>query len=166
MTFDKNAQRARAHQFELEQLAKGVKAPVLPPIRPKPKVALPPPSAWPFAKQTVGQIVAEPATVAPPVHMIKRPKTNGVPKNNLQPTWTNAIGQLLCYNDRVLIVAQGYTHSGKTLVGTFLGAKIKNGRVTSVSCLVNDKVYKSGQGYKDVTVRRAYPSKRVYKLAL
>lgn len=33
--FDKNSQRLRAEQFAMDQLAKGVKAPVIPPLPPK-----------------------------------------------------------------------------------------------------------------------------------
>jgi len=138
MSIDKNQQRARAQQFELEQLAKGVKKPA-PVSVPSPKIA--------------------------PPHVIKRPKTTSAPKLNLEATWVNDIGQTICAGDRVLVVAQGYSHSIKTMVGTFLGARVKGGRVTSVSCEVQNRSYQSGYGMQNGTARRSYPSKRVYKLA-
>lgn len=139
---DKNAQRLAAAKFEKEQLAKGAK-------RPEPKMVPFVQPKKPVSPEPKSKTVSEPAALN---------------NNGLQTIWMNTIGQTLIAGDPVIIVSTGYNHRVNVRVGKFLGAKIKNGKITSVSCFVKRKKYTKNYGYQDYESRQSFPSMRVYKI--
>lgn len=82
--------------------------------------------------------------------------------------WTNDFDQLLNPGDPVIVVSTGYSHSVHVRTGTFAGVYLnKKGEVVSVSVdNLKDRRYSyKTREYEDVFEKRAFPNKRVYKLA-
>jgi Tfp pilus assembly protein PilP len=154
--FDKNAQRARAQEFELAQLSKGVqKPPALPaPVTPK---------FFSVSAKPVVKVKAEPK--AKKIGYLIEP-------------FTNEFGQVIQPGDKIIAVAQGYQHSIKVRNGIYLGLRRdQNGKVSSVSIRykVKDTKYVNAKGntcsWRDQDaeaisfsreVGTSLPSKRIY----
>jgi hypothetical protein len=112
MAFDKNAQRARLAEVEFQMLAKGFVKPA-PAVVPVTKS----PPAWPFA-----QPAARPQPVAAPVAL----KTKKEPKmavNYSAEPFTNSLGQTIQPGQKIICVSQGYNHTTKVSMGTYLGLR-------------------------------------------
>lgn len=154
--FDKNAQRARAQEFEFAQLSKGVqKPPVLPvPVMPK------------FFS----------VTPKPVIKVKAEPKAKKI--GYLIEPFTNEFGQVIQPGDKIIAVAQGYNHSVSVHKGIYLGLR-KSGmfKVSSVSvryqiettihvnakgnpCSYRDQGAKQTKTVKEV--QSSLPSKRIY----
>ena len=108
--FDRAAQRERARQFDLEQLAKGGRRPA--------------PMPFPFARQEA----VKPAPAAPVVATKKAAKTSW-----LQETFVNEFGQSIAPGQKVVATKSGYNHSIKVSLATYLGLhRAPNGKISSV----------------------------------
>lgn len=82
--------------------------------------------------------------------------------------WTNDFDQLLNPGDPVIVVSTSYSHSVHVRTGTFAGVYLnEKGEVVSVSVdNLKDRRYNyKAREYQDVLEKRAFPLKRVYKLA-
>jgi hypothetical protein len=155
---DKNAQRARVAQFEMEQLAQGKTMPVLPALKP-----MTPPPAFKITTVTVSSTPAYNGA-------LNKKASNYVrkAKGRLAEPFTNSIGQVINVGDSVVAISQGYNKSIKVRVATYVGLrKDSQGCVTSVAVsgtVTHDK-YVSGKGYVKVTEVKtsSLPSKRIFK---
>lgn len=161
---DKNAQRARVAQFEMEQLAQGKTMPVLPaikPMTPKPAVGVTV-SSTPAYNGALNKKAADYIGVAKKAKYVRKAK------GRLAEPFTNSIGQVINVGDSVVAISQGYNKSIKVRVATYVGLRKDNaGRVTSVTVtgmMTYDK-YVSGKGYVKVTEVKtsSLPSKRIFK---
>jgi Tfp pilus assembly protein PilP len=169
MTFDKNAQLARAHQFELEQLSKGVKKPTAA------QVPAPGKSHYiqPYSVNPLVQVTKS-IVVSPPLKTKKEPK---MAVNYEAEPFTNSLGQTIQPGQKVICVSQGYNHSTKVSMGEYLGLRRDSrGQVRNV--VVNRTSEKfgyrlngkpasygtSGAKYEKFTYtgRTSLPSKRIY----
>lgn len=129
--FDKIQQRARAQEFELMMLAKGITPPEPKPVpvtKPAPSVG-----AWPFAVQKVpvtqGPSGTGTAYAAVPQKPKKEPKM--AVTYSVEP-FTNELGQTIQPGDAVICVKQGYNHTIKISKGTYLGLRCDSRGVRNV----------------------------------
>lgn len=112
---DKEAQRARAAQFDFEMLAKGISKPAPLPV--------------PVSKTL--KIDSKPVP-APKQKAVKKPKY-------LLEPFTNSEGQTIQVGAKIVAIRQGYNHSIKVGLGTYLGLRRDSQhRVTSVTVLVSE----------------------------
>jgi len=141
--FDKEEQRRRAAAFSAEQLARGAKPVVLPPIQVS-KSAPSPASAWPFA------IAAKPVTHAPLVSLpLKKEPRMSV--KYLEEPFENEFGQLIPVGGKIIAVKQGYNHTISISEGVYLGLRRdRNGKVKNVA--VRLKVRQQGYFLPDGTL--------------
>lgn len=120
--FDKEEQRRRAAEFAASQLAAGAKPVQLPPIQ-LTKHIVSAGSAW---RGPAIPSVKQPVVAAPKVKAPKKPKYLEVP-------FQNSIGQMIHPGERVIAVAQGYSHAIKIREAVYVGLhRTPNGKVSSV----------------------------------
>jgi hypothetical protein len=170
--FDKFQQRARAQEFELMMLAKGVKPPEPKPV-PVTKPAL---AAWPYHienKPTTGH-TTQPITATQ--HLLKQKKEPKMAVTYLVEPFTNDLGQTIQPGDPVICVKQGYNHTIKISKGTYLGLRRDSRGVRNVvvhytelknGYQLNGKAasYKTpgaSYGKYSHTGKTSLPSKRIY----
>jgi len=112
-------------------------------------------------------------TAPPPAPVTPVPNSRGL----IEGPFTNMYGQVINPGDKVVYVAQGYNHSVRTGLGTFVGYRVgRNGEPTSVTVETTRQVYEynlngrrvlygtPGAGYSHfMTTRRScLPSMRVF----
>jgi hypothetical protein len=112
MAFDKNAQRARLAEVEFQMLAKGFKKPAAA-VVPVTKIQVP---------DTRLKVLSPP--VQPAVKTKKEPK---MAVNYSAEPFTNHLGQVIQVGQKVVCVSQGYNHTTKVSLGTYLGLRHRNG---------------------------------------
>jgi hypothetical protein len=112
MAFDKNAQRARLAEVEFQMLAKGfVKpAPAQVPVTVKPVYSVAPTVQYSKSVVTI----------------IKKKEPKMAVNYSAEP-FTNHLGQTIQVGQKVICVSQGYNHTTKVSLGTYLGLRHRNG---------------------------------------
>jgi hypothetical protein len=149
---NKEEQRRRAAELDRQLMASGIKKPVLSPIPTPAKTELPPALRWPFP--TTNTPAAIPTKPIP--GFVASKKSAKITYD--EASFTNHLNQSIQVGQRVIAIRSGYSRSTKVGIGTFLGVRLKNGRVSTVVVRLEEKNRKG----QNIIRQTSLPGKRIY----
>lgn len=142
---NKEEQRRRAEALDVERLRQGLKKPSFDP--------LPPALRWPFPT-----VDSKPAAIPtkPIPGFVASKKSAKITYD--EASFTNHLNQSIQVGQRVIAIRSGYSRSTKVGIGTFLGVRLKNGRVSTVVVRLEEKNRKG----QSIIRQTSLPGKRIY----